>query len=63
MEIASLLEFGQMTAASGDFNSQTIFTKNNLLFQFQIAATWPLQVSSIKLTIQNIFKSNKIFLN
>ena len=39
MEIASLLDFGQMTAASGDFNSQTIFTKNNLLFQFQIAAT------------------------
>ena len=40
MEIASLLEFGQMmTAASGDFNSQMIFTQNNLLFQFQIDAT------------------------
>ena len=37
-----------------DFNSQTIFTKNNLLFQFQIAATWPMQVWSSRFKILSI---------
>ena len=36
MEFASLLEFRQMTAASGDFNSQTIFTQKICYFSSKL---------------------------